>query len=194
VAKKVNIFAVKVLNATGYGDTSQVLQGIEYVVSQVRPGKTIMSMSIGGEQEKPIDDAVNAAVAAGVVTIVAAGNESDDACKYSPAGASDVLTVGATTRTDTMAFYSNTGKCVEILAPGSSITSLWRGKDGATSTISGTSMATPHVSGVAALLMSDKVYTKPQEVYADLTSLATKGKITGLGADTVNLLLFNGVA
>jgi subtilisin family serine protease len=192
VAKKANLFGVKVLNGQGSGQYSDVIAGINYVAQRVRSGKTVLSMSLGGPKSQAVDDAVNAAVKAGVVVIVAAGNNAGDACSLSPSGAANAYAVGASDNTDKVASFSNFGKCVRMIAPGVNITSLWKGANGATNTISGTSMATPHVSGVAALLMSQKQYVAPGDVYNALNNLATVNAIKGLNAQTPNRLVYNG--
>jgi len=194
VAKQVNIFGVKVLDAQGSGSDSDVLAGINYVTGVVRPGKTVINMSLGGGKSQSIDDAVTAAAKAGVVVIVAAGNDGNDAdaCQGSPSGASGAFAVGATDNTDTLADFSDAGSCVKILAPGVNITSLWLSDDSATNTISGTSMATPHVVGVAALLMSQKSYTTAQAVYDDLTATAGQNAIQNVPSGTVNAIVYNG--
>jgi hypothetical protein len=191
IAKKANLHAVKVLNADGSGQFSDVVNGIQYVTSNVKPGKTVLSMSVGGPKSQAVDDAAKAAYKAGVVMIVAAGNDGDDACNGSPSGVQEIFVVGATDKTDTMADFSNYGKCVDIFAPGVDITSLWIGANGKTNTISGTSMATPHVAGVAALLMGEKKYSSAQDVYDDLLKAATDGVIKQLAADSPNKLLYN---
>jgi len=143
VAKKVSLFGVKVLNGQGSGQYSDVIAGINYVTGLAKVGKTVMSMSLGGPKSQAVDDAIVAAIKAGVVAVVAAGNDGGDACQGSPSGAPGVLAVGATDNTDTIANFSNKGKCVGIFGPGVDITSLWKGADGATNKISGTSMAPP---------------------------------------------------
>jgi len=191
IAKKANILGVKVLNGQGSGQYSDVIAGINYVAENVRVGKTVMSMLLGGPKSQAVDDAMVAALKKGVVAIVAAGNDGGDACKLSPAGTPGILTVGATDNTDKQASFSSRGKCVEIYAPGVDITSLWKGADGATNKISGTSMATPHVAGVAALFMAEKKYTTAEEVYKDLQDAATIGVIKGLDAASPNKLLYS---
>jgi len=195
VAKQANIKGVKVLNATGDGEDMDVVAALDWVGTQsFTPFKTVVSMSIGGDNLQAITDAVDAAFHKGIVSVVAAGNDADDACKGSPASAPNAITVGATSSTDAKASYSNIGKCVDIFAPGSAIKSLWLGADGATNTISGTSMATPHVSGIVALFMAQKNYTSSQAVVDDIISAGTKGVVKGLDATTVNLLAYNSFA
>jgi subtilisin family serine protease len=192
VAKKVNIFGVKVLNAYGSGSWSDVVAGIEYVAKNGRKGKSVINMSLGGGKTQTVDDAVKAAKAAGVVVIVAAGNNNGDACSLSPAGAPDAFAVGASDVNDTKASFSNFGKCVKVFAPGVNVLSTWKGPDGkATNSISGTSMASPHVAGVAALYLSMNNYNSVDEVYNDLVSFSTAGVIKGLDANTANRFVFN---
>jgi len=190
IAKKANLFGVKVLDAGGSGTYSDVIAGINFVAEKVRQGKTLINMSLGGPKAQSVDDAVVAAVKAGVVVIVAAGNSYGDACRYSPANVKEAVTVGATDNKDAMAGFSNSGSCVDISAPGVDIKSLWLGSNGETNTISGTSMATPHVVGVAALLMNQRQYSTPEEVAAELKKTATKDVITKVKSGTPNLLLF----
>jgi subtilisin family serine protease len=192
VAKRANVNGIKVLNATGYGEDADVVKAIDWITQQpFKPYRTVISMSIGGDKLQSITDAVEAAFQKGIVSVVAAGNESTDACNGSPASAPSAITVGATGSTDSKAFYSNFGKCVDVFAPGSSIKSLWIGRDGATNTISGTSMATPHVAGVVALFMGEKDYASSQEVVDAVIKAGTKGVVKGLDADTVNLMVYN---
>ena len=193
VAKKANIFGVKVLNSAGSGTYADVIAGIQYVATKGNKQKvdTIMSMSLGGPKSKAVDDAADAAVAANVAVIVAAGNSNNDACTLSPAGAKDAFTVGATDRNDNRASYSSYGKCVEIFAPGSDIKSLWLGADGATNTISGTSMATPHVAGVAALFAGEQSFPTVKALYAALTKAATPNVVKNPGAGSPNVLLYS---
>ncbi len=152
VAKSTRVVAVRVLDCTGSGFSSSVVAGINWVIQSHPGGAGIINMSLGGAANTAIDSAVADATAAGLTVVVAAGNNSADACSYSPARAPSALTIGAIDSTDAQASYSNYGSCVDLWAPGTSITSDWIGSSTATRTISGTSMATPHVAGLAARL------------------------------------------
>jgi subtilisin family serine protease len=191
VAKKVNLYGVKVLNKSGSGSTSNVVAAINYVAQNARPGKSVLNLSLGGSKSTSVNNAVAAAVAAGVVVVVAAGNEYANACNYSPASTPSACTVAASTSSDVHASYSNYGSCVDIYAPGTSITSLWIGSNGATSTISGTSMASPHVAGVAALYLASYPSTSPSNVCSALVSYANSNKITSVPSGTPNKLVYN---
>lgn len=192
VAKQASIFGVKVLNRYGSGQWSDVVAGIEYVAKNGRKNKSVLNMSLGGGKTQSVDDAVKAAKAAGVTVIVAAGNNNGDACSLSPAGAPDAFAVGASDVSDNKASFSNWGKCVKVFAPGVNVLSSWIGRDAkGTNTISGTSMASPHVAGVAALYHSLFDYTTVDAVYADLVTFSTGGVIKGLDATTVNKFVFN---
>ena len=172
MAKQVQLVAVKVLNCAGSGSTLGVVSGINWVrQNAIRPA--VANMSLGGGISTSIDNAVTNAVNAGIVFAVAAGNSNANACNYSPARAAAAITVGATTSTDARATYSNYGSCVDINAPGSSITSAWRTSNTATNTISGTSMATPHVAGVAALYLSFNTTASAASVASALIANST---------------------
>ena len=136
--------AVKVLNASGSGTNAGVLAGINHVLAKCPAGsRCVTNMSLGGGKSDALNFAVNNAVSKGIVMVVAAGNSQADACNYSPASATSAITVGSTTKTDAKSYFSNFGSCVDVFAPGSSITSAWNSSPTATNTISGTSMATP---------------------------------------------------
>jgi len=152
VAKSAAVVAVRVLDCAGSGYASSVVAGINWVVASHPGGPGIINMSLGGGANAAIDQAVADASSAGITVVVAAGNSGADACSYSPARAPSAITVGAITTTDARASYSNYGSCVDAWAPGSGITSAWIGGSGAKNTISGTSMASPHVAGLAARL------------------------------------------
>ncbi|KAK9762658.1 hypothetical protein K7432_011409 [Basidiobolus ranarum] len=193
VAKKVNLIGVKVLSGAGSGSTSGIISGINWVAQRARSSgrKSVANMSLGGGNSEALKQAVDSAVQAGVSFIVAAGNESQDACNVSPANAAGAYTVAATTISDTAASFTNYGECVTIAAPGQDITSAWIGSTTATNKISGTSMASPHVAGVAALYLAQEGFNSPQAVYDALSARATKNVITGLRGNTPNLLVFN---
>jgi len=188
VAKKANLIAVKVLGDLGFGSTADVVAGVNWVANQHTAGaKSVANMSLGGGAAASIDSAVNACVDKGVHIAVAAGNDNADACNYSPARAAKAVCVGATDSSDRKASYSNYGSCVDINAPGTSITSSWIGGANAQSTISGTSMAAPHVAGVMALYLG----SNKQPTTAALQSASTKNVLTGLTGGTVNYLLYS---
>jgi subtilisin family serine protease len=190
VAKGVSLVAVRVLNCSGSGSTSGVIAGIDWVTSQHTTGKAVANMSLGGSVSTSIDNAVRNSIADGVVYAIAAGNSNRDACKFSPARVAEAITVGATTSSDARASYSNYGACLDLFAPGSSITSAWIGSNSATNTISGTSMATPHVAGVAALYLEGHDAT-PQQVRDAIVGAATSGVVGSPGRNSPNLLLYS---
>ncbi|MYX34100.1 MULTISPECIES: S8 family peptidase [unclassified Streptomyces] len=188
VAKKAKIVAVRVLNNAGSGTTAQVVAGIDWVTANaVKPA--VANMSLGGGANTAIDTAVRNSIASGVTYAVAAGNDGANASSYSPARVSEAITVGATTSTDARASYSNYGSGLDLFAPGSSITSAWKNSDTAANTISGTSMATPHVTGAAAVYLAGHPSASPSQVASALTSAATSGVVAGPGSGSPNLLL-----
>ena len=154
VAKNVSLVAVRVLNCAGSGTISGVIAGVDWVTGNKLP-PAVANMSLGGGASTALDNAVKASIDSGVTYAIAAGNSKKDACRTSPARVPAAITVGATTSTDTRASYSNYGACLDLFAPGSSVTSAWNSSDTATNTISGTSMATPNVTGVAALYLQN---------------------------------------
>jgi subtilisin family serine protease len=164
IAKGVTIVAVRVLNCQGSGSYSGVIAGIDWVTANHTTGPAVANMSLGGSLSSALNTAVRNSIADGVFYAVAAGNSQQDACKYSPASTAEAVTVGATTSSDSLASYSNYGKCIDMNAPGSSITSAWSTSTTATNTISGTSMATPHIAGAAALYPEDRPGAPPQAV------------------------------
>ncbi|MFF0302246.1 S8 family peptidase [Streptomyces sp. NPDC004562] len=191
VAKKAKIVGVRVLNNSGSGTTAQVVAGIDWVArNAVKPA--VANMSLGGGADTALDTAVRNAIASGVTFAVAAGNESTNASTKSPARVTEAITVGATTSTDARASYSNYGSALDLFAPGSSITSSWNSGDSATNTISGTSMATPHVAGAAALYLADHPSATPAQVASALTEAATSGVVGSPGTGSPNRLLYVG--
>jgi subtilisin family serine protease len=195
LAKGAHIVPVRVLDAAGSGTTSGVISGLNWIGTQVTQGvtKAVVNMSLGGGQSTALNAAVQALVSLGVPVVVAAGNSGANACGSSPASAANAITVGATDSSDRFATYSNNGSCVDILAPGTAITS-----DGITSntdsaTLSGTSMATPHVAGAAALLLQ-AAYQTPAQLVSSLLSSARVSVISGVPSGTANKLLFTGTS
>lgn len=152
-------------------------------------------MSLGGGRSKVLDRAVDAAVEAGIHFAVAAGNDARDACQYSPAASQNAVTVGASSIDDSMAWFSNHGKCVDVFGPGKDITSAWIGSTVATNTISGTSMASPHVAGLLTLFLSQPQHEDktPKELKDFVIELSSKGMVTGLPiwSKTANRLIYN---
>ncbi|KAI9315010.1 peptidase S8/S53 domain-containing protein [Dichotomocladium elegans] len=205
VAKKASPVAVKVLRSNGSGTMSDVVSGVEWATEQHmkeavkarKEGKpfkgSVANMSLGGGKSPSLDMAVNGAVEAGLVFAVAAGNDNRDACDYSPAAAENAITVGASTLYDDRAYFSNFGPCVDVFAPGLNIQSIWRGSKYATNTISGTSMASPHVAGLAAYILSlSEEGMSPKEVKDTIINFSTRNVLTKIPDDTPNLLIFNG--
>ncbi|MEJ8670963.1 S8 family peptidase [Streptomyces sp. MS1.AVA.1] len=191
VAKKAKVVGVRVLNNSGSGTTAQVVAGIDWVAQNaVKPA--VANMSLGGGADTALDTAVRNAIASGITFAVAAGNETTDASTRSPARVTEAITVGATTSTDAKASYSNYGSVLDLFAPGSSITSTWNSSDSATNTISGTSMASPHVAGAAALYLADHPTSTPAQISSALTSAATTGVVTSPGTGSPNRLLYVG--
>jgi subtilisin family serine protease len=196
VAKNVKLIAVRVLDARGSGTTSGVIAGINWAINNHTTRPAVANMSLGGGISTSLDAAVQNAVNDGIVMCVAAGNSNQDASLSSPARVSSAITVGATgsrsilTNYDDRADYSNYGSIVDIFAPGSNITSAWYTSTTAKNTISGTSMATPHVTGVAALYKSINTGASPSTVEGALKAASTKGIITGLPTGTLNNLLY----
>jgi subtilisin family serine protease len=191
LAKGVSLHAVKVLDCNGSGRWSGVIAGIDWVTGHAAK-PAVANMSLGGAYYQPANDAVAGSVASGVVYAVAAGNSATDACTFSPASEPSALTIGATYKTDKMSSFSNIGPCVDLFAPGSGITSDWNSSDTATATLSGTSMASPHVAGAAALYLETHPAASPADVGAAILGAATQNVITSLPGGTANLLLFTG--
>ncbi|KAI8086654.1 peptidase S8/S53 domain-containing protein [Halteromyces radiatus] len=199
VAKNVTMVSVQVLKKNGQGSVSSLLSGIQWAAKDAKkyPKKSIVNMSLGVSSLAPsantLNDAITAAAKGGLPIIVAAGNSGTDACDYVPAGNPLVYTVGASDNKDTLDPKSCWGKCVSIIAPGVNVESDYIGGTNATATMSGTSMAAPHVTGIAALILQDLHDPTPKNLFAALTKYATKGVIQQNQPHTVNLLAFNDV-
>jgi subtilisin-like proprotein convertase family protein/subtilisin family serine protease len=192
VAKGVTLVGVRVLNCGGSGTNAQVIAGIDWVTGDHDPGEpAVANMSLGGSFHQATNDAVTRSIADGVSYALAAGNENgSNACNVSPASTPNAITVGSTTQTDARSSFSNVGTCLDVFAPGSSITSSWNTSDTATNTISGTSMASPHVAGVAALVLAQNASFNPQQVRDKLVADASPGVVTNPGTGSPNLLAF----
>jgi len=190
VAKDATIYAVRVLDCDGNGTNAGVLAGVDWVTSNhTKPA--VANMSLGGGVSTALDNAVNSAVSQGITMVVAAGNDNNNACSHSPARAANAITVGSTTSTDARSSFSNFGTCLDIYAPGSSITSTWSTSNTATNTISGTSMAAPHVAGVAALYLDEFPNASPAQVQTAIENAAIPNKVSDARTGSPNLLLNN---
>ncbi|GGS06115.1 MULTISPECIES: S8 family peptidase [Streptomyces] len=191
VAKDVTLVGVRVTNCMGAGAYGDVIAGVDWVTADHAAGApAVANVSLGGPFSQALNDAITGAIDDGVVFAVAATNNQGNACEFSPASTPAAITVGATTNTDARASYSSYGPCVDVFAPGSDITSAWIGSNSATSTISGTSMATPHVTGAAALALVANPGFTPQQVRDKLAvNTATYNKITDPGPGSPNSLL-----
>ncbi len=199
VAKEANVHPVKVFpNCSGFTPLANIIEGIDWVAGQVNPNdnKTVivnMSLSIpAGSGSQILEQAVRDALGRGIVFVVAAGNDFGNACDYAPAslGIGDVITVGGSNRADVVMGESNQGECVDIFAPGKEIVSAWEGGNSNTRELSGTSMAAPHVAGVAALYLERNPSATPKEVESAIKLVATSGKLADLKSNTANLLLY----
>jgi subtilisin family serine protease len=189
VAKGVQLVPVRVLGCDGSGTYSGVIAGIDWVAGQAhRPA--VANLSLGGPASTSLDAAVAGAVGKGVTVVVAAGNDNANACNYSPAREPRAITVGASTSADARASYSNFGTCLDVFAPGSAIVSAWITSDSATATLNGTSMASPHVAGVAALVLQSQPQASPQAVSDHLKNTASVNKLSSIGTGSPNALLY----
>ncbi len=190
VAKGVKLYPVRVLGCDGYGSTSGIVAGMDWVAN-THSGPAVANMSLGGGASTATDQAVTRLRNSGVVVVVAAGNENQNACNVSPARAQGAITVGSTDRYDARSSFSNWGSCVNIFGPGSSITSSWSTGTSATNTISGTSMATPHVAGAVALYLAANPTATPAQVETALYANATPNAVSNAGSGSANRLLYS---
>ncbi|KAF8923028.1 serine protease [Dissophora ornata] len=209
VSKKVKVIAIKVLRSNGSGTMSDVVAGVDFAVESHLALKSkqgskykgsVANMSLGGGKSRPLDSAVTNAVASGLHFAVAAGNDNRDACDYSPAAVETAVTVGASALDDSRAYFSNNGPCVDIFGPGLNIESTWIGSDSAKRTISGTSMASPHVAGLIAYYLSlapessSAFHTgamTPKDMKDLLIARGTRDILTDVKSDTPNILIYN---
>ncbi|MEO5851886.1 MAG: S8 family peptidase [Nocardioides sp.] len=192
VAKQVTLRPVRVLDCTGSGSNTGVIAGVDWVTANHTAGApAVANMSLGGGVSSALDTAVGNSIADGVTYAVAAGNDNTNACNGSPSRVTNALTVGSTTNTDARSSFSNVGTCLDLFAPGSNITSAWYTSTTATNTISGTSMATPHVAGVAALYLQGAPTASPATVSSAVLGGATTGVVTSAGTGSPNRLLYS---
>ena len=190
VAKGATVHAVRVLGCNGSGSNSGVIAGMDWVAANAQ-SPAVANMSLGGGASTATDNAVANMRNSGVTVVVAAGNENQNACNVSPARSAAAITVGSTTSSDSRSSFSNYGSCVDIFAPGSSITSAWSTGSSATNTISGTSMASPHVAGVAALYLADNSGASPAQVENAIFSAGSTGKLSNIRSGSPNLLAYS---
>lgn len=191
VAKNTSLIAVRVLDCSGSGSYSGVIAGVDWVTAN-RVLPAVANMSLGGGPSSSLDAAIRTSINSGVTYTLAAGNDSQDACNYSPARTLEAITVGATGIDDNKASFSNTGTCMDLFAPGVEITSASNGSDAATATLSGTSMSAPHVAGAAAMYLEKNPSALPSTVASALLNASTQGKVGSAGTGSPNRLLFSG--
>ncbi len=192
VAKGATLYAVRVLDCTGTGSNSGIIAGIDWI-TQHRVLPAVANMSMSGSKSSSVNLAIENSISSGVVYAVAAGNSASDACNYSPASTPEALTVGASSNSDGISGYSNIGSCVDLFAPGDAIRSAYYVDDTSSILKGGTSMATPHVAGVAALYLSANPTATPAEVSAAIVGGATANALTNVTSGSPNLILYSNV-
>ncbi|KAI8344219.1 peptidase S8/S53 domain-containing protein [Chlamydoabsidia padenii] len=200
VAKGVKLHAVKILDKSGVGTTSGLIRAISHVIEVATPGKSLINLSLSGPKSKILNEILKEATEGhNIPVIVSAGNAGTDACRFSPSSSKHVFAVGATDAHDRVPNYSDIGECVSIYAPGSNIKSTWIGSKQATQILDGTSMSSPHISGIAAILMSHHSYESVYDLYNAIRSLGTSGILTFdpstlVDVNNRNLLAYYGIS
>ncbi|BAL92828.1 putative subtilase-family protease [Actinoplanes missouriensis 431] len=191
VAKDVRLVALKVLGCSGSGKFSDFIAAVDWVTANAKL-PAVANMSLGGPVSKTLDAAVNRSIAKGVTYVIAGGNENRNACKSSPGGTPDAITVGAVDKADKRAKFSNYGSCLDLFAPGVNIKSAGKGSDGAVKTMSGTSMAAPHAAGAAAMVLGTHPGWTPRQVRDDLVDNSVSGLVRNAGSGSPNKMLYTG--
>ncbi len=190
VAKSATVYPVRVFGCGNSGSWSDIIAGIDWVrANHVKPA--VANLSLGGGANTSVDAAVNNLINAGVVAVVAAGNNNSDACAFSPARVANAITVGSTQSNDARSSFSNFGTCLDLFAPGSAITSAWITSTSASAVLDGTSMASPHVAGVAALYLQNNTTATPAQVASAIINASTPNKVTSAGSGSPNRLLYS---
>lgn len=191
LAKQATLVPVRVLDCSGSGSYSSVIAGLDWIAANHPAGVPgVVNMSLGGPASSSLDSAVSNLISRGITVVVAAGNSGADACNYSPARVPGAITVGATAIDDSRASYSNFGSCIDLFAPGSSVTSAWISSTTSSAIASGTSMASPHVAGAIARFLYTNPTSTPYQASNSLTKSATLSKVINAGANSPNRLLF----
>lgn len=190
VAKGATVYPVRVFGCGNSGSWSDIIAGIDWVrANHVKPA--VANLSLGGGANTSVDAAVNNLINAGVVAVIAAGNNNADACAFSPARVANAITVGSTQSNDARSSFSNFGSCLDLFAPGSGITSAWFTSTSASAVLDGTSMASPHVAGVAALFLQNNTTATPAQVASAIINASTPNKVTSPGTGSPNRLLYS---
>ncbi len=190
VAKRTKLIPVRGLGCTGSGSYSSVISGLDWIAANYRLGDAaVVNMSLGGPASSTLDGAIKNLISKGITVVVAAGNSNADACNYSPARVPEAITVGATESNDSRASYSNFGSCLDVFAPGSTITSTWLGAN-STNVLSGTSMASPNVAGVIARFLANNSTLTPAQVSNSIIGSSTKSVIVNPGSGSANQLVY----
>jgi aqualysin 1 len=190
VARAVKLVALRVTDCSVYANTDDMIRAVEWITRN-RAANSLVNMSIGGRPNPALESAVSNSIASGITYVVAAGNDNRDACDQAPARVPTAITVGATNSADARSAFSNYGRCVDLFAPGENITSASHSSDTASRLDSGTSMAAPHVAGIVAQYLTWNPGASPAQVHSAITNAASRGVLSGIGANSPNALAFS---